>query len=950
MTKPYVRQFLPASYKTPQAKTLAAILNAIEANEEYLEQFLIAYQNNLFESRADFSHFLKLLSAQGVTLPSGSGLSFQSFRLIAPLVAHLPKQINSTASALIETFFGLGLTHPSVISGRAENYSLQTGDDLVVETDAGTVTVAVDASVFSDPRNVSAAELAAYLTGAQNLFLCDAYVNRNDGKTYIRLLSKGSGQGDWIAVKGGTLQNSLLFPPVVDTANTFQTQFRLVKSVPYTDVLRVEWADPDNVRFERINLTTSTFNIGLHGLANNTTVTFTSDGTLPAPLALNTTYHVINSTDNAFRISATSGGPFITLTDKGSADFHYVKRVLPTNSATDPQLYKLQTGDIVSIRGLFDVGVSGVLSVQVVDDQGNDVVDFTTGLPVVIDINYNAGNYSVLNGSRDVSNVGRDYFYIQVRGLELQGLPPSTGTLVQLGPKDVVFTRPFQHRVYAQDEYVTISETEAATLTVTVPAVPPIVKRFLQGSMNIAGTDNLVSGFSRTTMDVTGTTPISNGSSVYLSSNQVDADFVGKPLKMVTQVGPTYIIDDADLAFDVLPFTTSTPIGVNDPFEVTLDSDLIGVTFTYRHGFKVGQAVSINGATANFGYSVNGEWIVVEVPSEYKLVFKQHTAVYAGRVVPLALQTASVINVTGRADHADVAIVFPSPAALAPLGVEVGKAVKLSVTGSEVVIAPVAWAALVRVPLIVTEVSGSTVYARSNVSYPFALTVATGVKFRIPKTNFGNAFARHFLNLTPSPVKLNLLDGYNYDRLIRGLFVQVLGYPAAAVTNANWQGPFIYDPFGETGIRYQVGQPFGTLSSPIVIGSNNTTISLTSSGTLFSDSGYLVLSYGGLDAEGPIRYTSVTTGSSLTTIELDPSYTFSGSHALQAQVREVVSLEPHQPLDNGQDFTTYLTSAAPTREALFTYLKQILSVSVFVEQDLRLPQVLWQDAGIPVYD
>lgn len=55
-----------------------------------------------------------------------------------------------------------------------------------------------------------------------------------------------------------------------------------------------------------------------HGLGNTDTIRLTTSGTLPAGLALATTYYVISATTDTFSVSLTSGGSAVDITDTGS--------------------------------------------------------------------------------------------------------------------------------------------------------------------------------------------------------------------------------------------------------------------------------------------------------------------------------------------------------------------------------------------------------------------------------------------------------------------------------------------------------------------------------------------------------------------------------------------------------------------------------------------------------
>jgi len=55
-----------------------------------------------------------------------------------------------------------------------------------------------------------------------------------------------------------------------------------------------------------------------HGLSDNDTVRLTTTNTLPAGLSTATTYYVINSTTNTFKLSASEGGSAVNITDIGT--------------------------------------------------------------------------------------------------------------------------------------------------------------------------------------------------------------------------------------------------------------------------------------------------------------------------------------------------------------------------------------------------------------------------------------------------------------------------------------------------------------------------------------------------------------------------------------------------------------------------------------------------------
>lgn len=65
--------------------------------------------------------------------------------------------------------------------------------------------------------------------------------------------------------------------------------------------------------------------IASHTLVNNDRVSFTTTGTLPAGLALNTGYHIVGATATIIQLAATRGGSVITISDTGSGNHTVTK-------------------------------------------------------------------------------------------------------------------------------------------------------------------------------------------------------------------------------------------------------------------------------------------------------------------------------------------------------------------------------------------------------------------------------------------------------------------------------------------------------------------------------------------------------------------------------------------------------------------------------------------------
>ena len=105
------------------------------------------------------------------------------------------------------------------------------------------------------------------------------------------------------------------------------------------------------------NASTDKLTLNGHGMADTTKVQFTTTGTLPAGLSLATTYFVVNTATNDFKVAATSGGSAIDITNTGSG-VHTVKMMERQYVEFIEQNFDTNAGD-TSVNSFFvDSGLS----------------------------------------------------------------------------------------------------------------------------------------------------------------------------------------------------------------------------------------------------------------------------------------------------------------------------------------------------------------------------------------------------------------------------------------------------------------------------------------------------------------------------------------------------------------------------------------------------------------
>jgi len=92
------------------------------------------------------------------------------------------------------------------------------------------------------------------------------------------------------------------------------------------DTKRLELSVPSGV-VSSVNTTDNEFTSNGHGLSDNDAIHFTAPSGFPTGLAINTTYYVINSATNTFKVSTTSGGGVLGITGTGSGVITWLERL-----------------------------------------------------------------------------------------------------------------------------------------------------------------------------------------------------------------------------------------------------------------------------------------------------------------------------------------------------------------------------------------------------------------------------------------------------------------------------------------------------------------------------------------------------------------------------------------------------------------------------------------------
>lgn len=821
-----LQKFIPKNYIPVIGKNIPAIHEAFNRNIQETETLIQACIDQLFLNTASGNFLVQLGEEQGFVMPANSGLDIRAYKVLVPIMVAAPKQVRISIDQLVQAFYQNERTRPVMLSAIAGPYNLNSGDDLTVETESGSVNVSIVDGQVSDLTNVSAQEIAAVLNVSQELYLAEAVTDRISGLSSVRIISNTFGTGAFIKVTGGKLQNVLQLPNLAETSASSSTTWNLTKTSIYTDELRFTW-----------------------------------DGI-----------------------------------------------------GVNPDVYKAKAGDVVTIRGLVD---------------GTE-------------------DFSLINGSYELVDVGYDYFVIRNDLFDV-----TTATLTQGVDNAIIFTKADKIILFDSPEFAYTSETIGQTITVTVPVVPPLARRFLQGSAHVRGFSRPVLDFTRTNIQVSVDTgedrPVGDNWFVYTSKHQ-RPDFSKKYFKTTIVDGsltsPSYTLNVIDEEFSVLPFTVPTTIGTIESVFASVDSSSYKVVFPdFRHGLQNTWGFTLAGMTGEANIlagDLNKEHQVRTVLNDNEVEFTITDS--NGDEVPfdgIAFGNSDVYrHAANQADGSDFYMDFGTSGAAIASGLTPGLTFRLdTILGSDV---DPFLAGLLRFQLLtVVSVTGALVNFSSGLGTgPQGLVITA-----IPGTRSG------FIGGATGTYHLDKTSDHNIERVLQDLSANFIGYTPSS--NTEFLGPHIFDPDGDE-TNLTVSRFLVKSEDSILRGESRETILVDESELgdpeNFPQTGKIVIDYGTSTSEGPIDYLAYVRNLSTTQILIDPAYQFKKSHTPGAQIQFVHQALQYTPTIDGEDYPFYLTGTTAARNTLFKLIDLLVASGIFVEADVIAPDLRYNDTSIDIFE
>ena len=567
---------------------------------------------------------------------------------------------------------------------------------------------------------------------------------------------------------------------------------------------------------------------------------------------------------------------------------------------TNPLVYNADIGDFVSIRGVRDD----------------------------------------LDGSFEIIDIGFDYF--KIRNILFSDL---SYTFTQTND-DIIFTKNQKVILFDKDEYALSTESENNSITVTVPAVPPLARRFLEGSAHIHGSEFEVLDFTRNSIQFR--VPDNQNSPVFpnsflLSSSVHRYNFKQYYYKVSASNDipetPTYIIDSSGDDISVMPYTIPTLLQEN-PIYAEVGSYDYKLASEVKHGFLYAMGLTLQDATGESNITaalLNKEHYVSKIIDDYNLNFKILDT--SGNPVKFNGVNFGSFHVyrhnLEQANGSDFYLEFPTEQDAIDSGLLADMTFKIDVaTGTNI---DPFWANKLKY-------SKLTVVSRSGNIINILAGYGTGPQGKIIDTCDGNRSAwiggssmKHYYDKTSSK---------NIDQ-VNTLKILFLEY--SPELNENFIGPYVFDP-DKTTNSMNISQYQASLNQTISRGSSYDSLIVNSITDGFPENGEFVIEYGTSKFEGPVRYFALLQNETSNQIIIDPSYKFLYSHDNDVRLIYLHSQIPYQPGINGKDIPFYVTGTTAARDTLFKLIDLLVAVGVFVEEDVLLPDLRYVDPSLNPFD
>lgn len=561
-----------------------------------------------------------------------------------------------------------------------------------------------------------------------------------------------------------------------------------------------------------------------------------------------------------------------------------------------------------------------------------------------------------------ISNIDGNSGSFKIKSIDLAtntisftNLFSTAGVYIQTSESDIKFIRPNKYVAHLNPRRAMTWETAPGEIVVEMPTSPPVVKRFLKGSLHINGTFSYMSSkVSDSSLTVTDATQFPNGGTFLIepvSEIKTKVQTISENVVLSKKTNGRLIARTQRYTFtDRVAFSTNgscvqgersitlvDPSGVSHGQEILMDGVPTYAKVTSISGNIINishpaESTSSNVSVSFLGNTLNG--ISPALPktaslNEYTLsgLYRNNNKVTAtvsggshvlevGDIVVLTGASGiNILSTTGnRTNGSNILNITGTMTGLSPGQIVTGSGIPqnttvLDIIGSNVVIS-----------------NSSTM----NASGPLNFNENLNGSFTVTETSSNTfSFSLVGINGVSSPAgtakveKMELADSGS----------KIIIHNSAKNTTTRITGPYIWDPaapftLSSSTANINIDIQAGKIVRLLDVSDND----ITNSG------GFLVFDYGLETQEGPVRYLYKPTD---TTIAIDPSYVFKYNHDKDSAIVEIRTNSPHPMSNNGAEYAPYITDPSEARVILQELIKEVKSAGIFVNFLVRYPEQLY---------
>ncbi len=234
-----------------------------------------------------------------------------------------------------------------------------------------------------------------------------------------------------------------------------------------------------------------------------------------------------------------------------------------------------------------------------------------------------------------------------------------------------------------------------------------------------------------------------------------------------------------------------------------------------------------------------------------------------------------------------------------------------------------------------------SITATSANSFQFIQDNSDTITFFTPKRITLTSLARYATIYETSPYEVTVFLPVTTNVVRRGLIGAWHLRPSSL--DKSYLGSYVFNP--KSGVT--ISKTACKLSQDVSNGDIKTVVQFDNTSSFPDGEGYLMFNWGQKNQEGPVRFLSRPSSSSLL---IDASYKFKQTHLTGSSVHLINSTSPYSPKSDGSDYQAYLTDTSAGRINAEDIINKIKMAGIFLNVIIVVPDGKGQQSMSYIYD